>query len=118
MLEKNILIEWLPLLDAKAEDTNTIENTKLKVDRVLYIGPDQVVLFDIDNKNALPRWMLKVDIEAAFDNGNARVLEVDPFDGLRQPEENIKYKHRQRRDKIWELFRPLVETEDGRPSIA
>ena len=94
----NMLIEW-----AAAPAAGRIE-------RVLWIDPlgDDVVTIDITDRQALPVWQQRSEIEAALATGQARVLEVDPYVHLFRPEDTIADKHRLRRERSWQVIAPLI----------
>jgi hypothetical protein len=98
-LYKNTLIEW------------RTETTKRHVERVLWIKPDGIGMFTIDifDPKAWSVCRNAADIEADLETKAACILEEDPYASLIRPEEEIDPKHRQLRDKYWELMRPLIE---------
>lgn len=96
----NMLIEW-------QEGTD-----KSWVERVLWIDPSSsdMVAIDIVDKQALPIWQKRTDVEAALAAKKARALEVDPYTYLLRPEDTIPKRHRKHRDEAWEVIAPLVES--------
>src|SRR6185503_13665967 len=95
----NTLIEW------------RTETTKRHVERVLWIKPDGTGMFTIDIFDPKAREIYREtsDINADLETKAACILEEDPYASLVRPEDEIDPKHRQLRDKYWDLIRPLVE---------
>lgn len=104
-LYKNTLIEW------------PTETTTRHVERILWIKPDGTGMFTIDIFDPKAREIYRhtSDINADLETKAACILEDDPYASLIRPEEEIDPKHRQLRDKYWELIRPLVE--DAGPEL-
>jgi len=98
---ENVLIE---LQDDDGKVATTI--------RALWIDPSvtDVVTIDINNPNAFPVWQKSREIEAAFVEQKARLLKTDPFTHLYRPEDSIPQDHRRRRDEVWEIIAPIVES--------
>lgn len=99
----NVLLEWLD-----DEGNNVIE-------RVLWIDSltDHVVLIEINNPKALPTWHKLSELENDCFNQKIRVLTVDPYQKLTPSEDEISLSHKQRRDRAWEVIKPIVESPDG-----
>lgn len=114
MLAPNVLLEWPTLPTGGAQ---SLEQAEPRIDRVLFIDNARVVLIDIFAKDALPRIEDRTAIEAALNDRHVQISQDDPYDTLRQLEQLIKAKHRQKRDKIWKIIQPLVENEDGQPNF-
>jgi hypothetical protein len=96
MLALNVLVEWfsLPLVEKSSLAGVDNELIKYPIDRVLWIGMTDVVLYEITNRKAFPRRELLSDIESAIVGGNARILEVDLFDYLLLPDSRVPAAHR------------------------
>jgi putative transposase len=86
------------------------ETGEARLERVLWIDPadDKVVLIDIDEPKAWPSWCEMAALQSGLETGEARLLLIDPYACLMQPEHQIKLKHREHRDKSWNLVSPLV----------
>ncbi|MCA1636558.1 MAG: Mu transposase C-terminal domain-containing protein [Acidobacteria bacterium] len=86
------------------------------VERLLWIeqGQDFVWTIRVFDPKAQPVRRGRAELEAVIESCEAHVLERDPFAGLSRPEEDIKKKHRRRRDAAWEMIAPLVESDDTR----
>lgn len=102
-LLKNMVYEWV---DPSA--------TMPAVERLLWLDSSvsYVWAINIYHPKAQPVRREIAELEAAFETGEARVLEKDPFDYLIQPEEAFKVSHRQRRDRSWVIIQSLVERGD------
>lgn len=100
----NMLIEWVG------------ETTPFPVERLLWIDPagEDAITIDIEDERARPVRRKCADLEAALAACEARVLTSDPYGALSCPEQKIKPKHREHRDKSWRLIAPLVESDDHR----
>jgi putative transposase len=93
--------------------TNTIiawpDTDPPRVDRVVATLPDgRLLLIPLNGKEGLHE-AAKIDIAAALEAGEARILTEDPEGGKNIPEEEIPESHKARRDAAWELIRPLIE---------
>jgi hypothetical protein len=99
-----MLIEWVR------------ETTPFPVERLLWIDPsgEEAITINIEDERARPVRRKCADLDAAIVASEARVLTVDPHSSLSCPEQKIKPKHRERRDKSWRLIAPLVESADNR----
>src|SRR5579871_199244 len=113
----NMLLEWLS------------DEVPRRVDRILWIDPSGVdtVLIKLETTTlskseaanhrkptvgeALPKWHKIADLEAALLASELLILEQDPYAALLLPEESISSKHREDRDKAWQLIKPLLEKE-------
>lgn len=115
LLEKNSLIEWLPAIEVESKPD---KKHAVKVTRVLRFEADGAWVIEIDAKKGMPYWVSQTEIEAALEAGTARILEIDLYDYLRRPENEILEKHRQKRDEHWALIQALVETETGQSNPA
>ena len=100
-----------------------------RVDRILWIDPSGVdaVLIKLETTTVsqsevanprkpivgetLPKWHKVTDLEAALLASELCILQQDPYAALLLPEESISSKHREDRDKAWELIKPLLEEE-------
>lgn len=100
---ENVLIE---LLDEEGKVLTTI--------RVLWIARSakDVVTIELYNPNALPVWQKCRELEAAFAEKKARILEIDPYAELYRPEDTIPESHRRRRDEAWKVIAPIVESSE------
>jgi transposase InsO family protein len=80
--------------------------------RVLWIDPSgtDVATIELDNPKAFPVWQKAIDIEAAFDQQKACILEADPYAELCRPEDTIPGTHRRRRDEAWKIIAPIIES--------
>ena len=98
----NSTIEWLGI------DENTFV-----LERVLWLDATgkQVVVMPLFNPKALPLWKDARDIERVMADGEAVKRTVDPYSGLITAEAEILQKHRERRDRAWEMIKDLVEDE-------
>lgn len=99
----NMLIDWMT------------ENPEPNIERVLWMNVDgtHVVMIDIFDLKALPVLREYGEIQEAIAVNEARVLEVDPYAILQQPEDDIPIDHRLFRDKAWESIAALIEDPSG-----
>lgn len=76
-------------------------------------------MFDVQDEQAWPTWQTRAEVEAALQQGEARILSADPYVKLLLPADERVVKHQAQRDLVWGIIRPLVETEAGqaRPEI-
>src|SRR5438876_6662610 len=81
-----------------------------KIERVLWIAPEgtSIVLTQLNDRNALPRFCAKVELDEQFKVGQLRCLKSDPFADLSCDEETISESHRKRRDKAWSVIAPVI----------
>lgn len=65
----NMLIEW------------SVDEGPTKIERVLWLEPtgSAVVMFDIEDEQALPIWRETVTVTAALATNDARILSADPY---------------------------------------
>src|SRR6266404_2755851 len=98
----NMLIDWV-----------TADGTQ-KTERLLWTAPtnERVVLIDIHDRDSMPYDISAPDLLAGEENGDLRVLSVDPH-ALAVVEAAIPEKHRRRRDRAWALISPIVELANG-----
>ncbi len=78
------------------------------VQRILWIG-EQVVVIALKHERALPEFYSRQEMEQALEQATLRFLEGDPDNISYQPEETLTPAARTRRDRAWEIIRPLVE---------
>lgn len=99
----SMLLEW-------QSDTETS-----RIERLLWIDPSytDVAKIELLNPKALPVWQKCNELEEAIATQQAHVLEIDPYASLLKPEDTIPEKHRERRDRAWEIIAPLVENKDA-----
>ncbi|KUK54017.1 MAG: Tn7-like transposition protein B [Desulfotomaculum sp. 46_296] len=104
ILAINTIIEWLE----GSEGINRLE-------RVLWIDAKgkKVVVFALFNPKALPEWKEIAEIEKAFADGAAIKRISDPYTALALPDSAILQKHRERRDRAWDIIKDLVVDEPG-----
>lgn len=81
------------------------------IERVLWIHPsgEELLTMDLQDKRALPQYRKWAEIQTALATGQSQVLETDPYARVARPENTIPEAHRQRRDKAWQVIRPLVQ---------
>lgn len=103
-LYRNLVYEW------------TGSPGRHSAERLLWFeqGRDFVWTIRILDPKAQPVRRSRAELEAALESCEARVLERDPFTDFCRPEEDIKKKHRRRRDAAWGMIAPLVESGDTR----
>jgi putative transposase len=96
---KNTLLEYI---DA------TVER---KIDRVLWISPEgsTVVLIQINDKHALPRFCKAAELDDLLKIGALRRLQSDPFSDPSRDEENIAESYQKYRDGAWSLIAPVIQ---------
>ncbi len=87
-----------------------------RIERLLWIDPSytDVATIELLNPKALPVWQKCKELEEAIVTQQAYILEIDPYAFLLKPEETIPEKHRERRDKAWEIIASLVKDKNGR----
>jgi hypothetical protein len=76
--------------------------TDRKIERVLWIAPEKtsvVVLIQLNDRNALPRFCANVELDERFKVSQLRCLKSDPCADLSCDEETIAESYRKRRDK-------------------
>jgi putative transposase len=97
-LSINMLLDWVT--------TDVGE----RIERVLWIDSanQQIVLIDIFDRAAMPCAISFGELAEAEEQGDFRMLEVDPFDAPLSLEE-IPAKYRKRMEQAWNLIRPIVE---------
>lgn len=95
----NQLLEW-----------HSNEKAATQIDRVLWIDPDgtDVVTIDINHPQAQPIWHKLQHLLAALADGNASILQTDPYTVRRQPESEIPAEQRQKRDRAWSAIAPII----------
>jgi putative transposase len=103
-LYKNMVYEW-----ASTEEP-------LAVERLLWLNQDSehVWIIRVSDPKAQPVRRNRAELETSLEACEARVLARDPYSGLSRPDKDIKKKHRQDRDKSWDLIASLVESSDTR----
>lgn len=108
MLNINTLIEWI--------DGNS---GTPRVERILHFDSIQevYVLIDVFVKSSIPVLRKKAELVGSLERQEARILQLDPFKDLQVSEQNIAEKHKQRRDRAWEIIAPLVEAEGLSPYL-
>ncbi len=79
------------------------------IDRVLEITPDRVVLFEISDPNAFPRFHPKSEILDAIERKYCTLLPPVSSPQLLRREESIPKHHRERRDLAWEIIKVIIE---------
>lgn len=82
-----------------------------RVVRISKLNGD-VITIDIFHPRALPVRRKRVDLEAALAAGDTRILDADPYASLRRPEQEIDKRHRELRDRGYEVISSLVERDD------
>jgi hypothetical protein len=99
----NQLIEWI----GETEGDRRRERI-LRLDA----SSDEAVTIDIDGAKAWPVRQRITDIEAGIESSELRLLTVDPYSRLAQPEHQLKATHKQHRDQSWAVIAPLVAGHD------
>lgn len=96
----NSIIEWL---DG--------ENSRLE--RILWIDNDgkETVTIELFSHNPLPQWKYIFDIESALEKGEAIKRTVDPFASFSVHDSKVLIKHREHRDRAWDLIKDIVNNE-------
>jgi hypothetical protein len=86
------------------------------IDRVLWINQSgaEAVTIDIRNPKAWPIRHRIPDLVSAIGRDELRILTVDPYGCLVQPEDQIKATHREHREKSWSIIAPLIDSGDPR----
>jgi hypothetical protein len=117
-----MLIEWHDLTGAQGGSGQPHGPV---VERVLNYDLEtrEVILINIFDAESYPDLILDprafpilrslAQIEEAYEHGSLIILENDPFAHLIRPEDTIKLKHREDRDKAWEEVATLLEKEDS-----
>lgn len=102
---KNMLIEFI------GASTNASINASGLIERVIDISPDgeQIVTMDIYTDTGFPKVRLRSRMEEAYDNGDFRILSIDPKLKLPQPESQIPARHRQIRDDAYLLVAAVLK---------
>jgi hypothetical protein len=105
-----MLLEFLGSLEGSpSEETREYR----PVERVLNFNPDtgELILINIDDPEAWPvLWRLD-DIQALNKSGLLIEIKTDPFLRLMRPEQDIKKKHRESRDRAWDEVAGLLQNE-------
>lgn len=87
------------------------------VERVLWIDPtgEHLVTIDINpkNKKAWPVLQEVARLELALAAGDARLIQDDPYQYLRQPDEHFSQEHRDHRDKVWGVVETILKDQKG-----
>lgn len=101
----NQLIEWV------GDD-----QPQSRCERILWLDPSaaEVVTIDVDDPKAWPVRHRQTEILTALERGDLRLLAVDPYSCLAQPEHQLKATHKQHRDQSWAIIAPLIAANDPR----
>lgn len=81
--------------------------------RILWINPlkTTAAIIDVGDKKALPEFVELPSIVEDLTAHVARLTNEDPYTVLVASEEKIPKKHRERRDRAWEVIKELVANE-------
>jgi putative transposase len=111
-LYDNMLIEWRGLPNTEGSDAQHLGSI---VERVLNydLATQEVILINILDSKAFPILRTLDQINEGHKNGSLIVLETDPFTHLIRPEDRIKLRHREDRDRAWGEMASLLENEDA-----
>lgn len=93
----NTLINW------------NINEGNLKVERILWIGEGWMYVIDVNN-NDLPYLRNVLEVQDAIVSGTATLSNDDPY-MIVVNEDDLPYKHKEKRDKAWEIIKKLVIDE-------
>src|SRR5271166_6545258 len=97
-IEKNSLIRWFAV------------DGKRSLERVLHIFADEVVMFDVEDKDALPVHCPLAQLRDALASGEAEIEQYDRWaTALHIPEGEIQTTWALRRDNSWKTISLLVE---------
>jgi hypothetical protein len=101
-IKLNTLIKWLV-----PEGSNTDE----RVERVLWIDSKttQVIVIQMTDERVLPFLRPYEEIASALATGNAHIQTSDSYIANIRADEQLSTKARERRDRNWELIRPIVD---------
>ncbi|HEY7414081.1 MAG TPA: Mu transposase C-terminal domain-containing protein [Ktedonobacteraceae bacterium] len=87
------------------------------VERILWIDPTGVHVVTIDisakNKKARPTLQRRARLEHALAAGDARLLELDPYGYLKQPDEHFPSEHRDQREAAWKVLQQILKDDHG-----
>jgi putative transposase len=102
-LKVNLLFEW--------QDGSVPP----RIERILWIeqADSRMVTIDIQDKKAWPLIRDRTWLEEQIEAKALRLLEVDVYQHLRQPDDAFDPKHRQLRDQAYEVIRDIVEKHEG-----
>ncbi|MDD2336635.1 MAG: Mu transposase C-terminal domain-containing protein [Geobacteraceae bacterium] len=94
----NSIIEWI------AENDNTL------MERVLWVehSGESIIVISLDDLKALPFFRMKAEIEKGMSEGIAILRPIDPYSILASPAPNFLAKHREERDRAWEIIKVLA----------
>ncbi len=90
-------------------DWSECEDRK-RINRILAIKSDGVVLFDITDPNALPKFHSISEILDALERKECEPLSPLSSPQLLRSEESIPESHRQRRDRAWSVIKSIIES--------
>ncbi len=83
-----------------------------RIDRILAMTPDCVVLFTISDPNALPISHPKSEILDALERKDCTLLPPVSSPQLHRQEKSIPEYHRKRRDCAWAVIKSIIEVPD------
>lgn len=84
-------------------------DNNLKVERVIWIGDSEIVVICMDSNDA-PYFRNTSEVAEAFENNLIEVNTHDPYIRLIK-EDDISDKHKQIRDKLWDVIKDIVIKE-------
>lgn len=94
----NSIVEWLK------------EGDSARMERVLWLehGGETVIVISMDEPKALPFIRIQAEVEKGLYEGIAVFRQIDPYSALASPDPDFLEKHREERDRAWEIIKELV----------
>ena len=80
-----------------------------EIERILWLSRHDVVLIEVTQPRSVPKLQSRKAIEDALLHAKARIVDIDPYLLDIIPEDLMTEASRTRRDRAWEIIRPLVE---------
>lgn len=83
------------------------------VERVLHASEssNELIVIRIAKGRVLPFLRKYTEVQSAITNGYARIISDDPYANVRRPDTEFSDRQLKKRDSLWELISPLLETE-------
>lgn len=103
-LATNVLIETLD------EDDSARRERVLHVDR----PKGALVVIDVEEKRALPRWLLLAEVQIDLDEGRRRLLRHDPWLGEPRKDDQLTDADRRGRDRAWSAIESVVTADPAK----
>ena len=90
--------------------------TGMRVHRILHVAADQVALFDVEDRSALPKWTTLTDLAQEIGAERVRPVDEDRFAPDYSSDEDLTDAAKRVRDARLQIILPLV-SPDADPSM-